>query len=62
MRYPFLTQVGTPGIIVSSNPINLINAHSLHSKPAREQCALTNLNGLLLEAVASKNGIHSRLV
>ena len=49
-------------IVVSSNPINFINAHSLHYKPAREQCALTKLYGLLLAAVASKNGIHLRLV
>ena len=40
-------------IVLSSNPINFINAHSLHQKPAHEQCALTKLNGLLLAAVAS---------
>ena len=49
-------------IVVSSNPINFINAHSLHYKPASEQCALKKLNGLLLAAVASQNDIHSRLV
>ena len=48
-------------IVVSSNPINLINVHSSVA-PAREQYALSKLNGLLLAAVASKNGIHSRLV
>ena len=45
-------------IVVSSNPMNIFNAHSLHLK----QCALTKLNGLLLTTVASQNGIHSRLV
>ena len=49
-------------IVVSSNPINLINAHSLHYKPVREQSALIKLNGLLLAAVASRHGIHSRVV
>ena len=49
-------------IVVSSNPINFINEHSVHSKPACEQCALTKLNGLLLTAVVSQNSIHSCLV
>ena len=49
-------------IVVSSNPINLINKHTLQQKPARERCAVTKLNGLLLAAVAGKNGINSRLV
>ena len=41
-------------IVVSSNLINLINAHYLHYKPARvarrEQCALTKLDELLSTA------------
>ena len=42
-------------IVVNSNPINLINAHSLHEKPAREQCTL------LLAAVASKKNAFIRV-
>ena len=44
-------------IVVSSNPINLINAHSLHKNPLVNNAhwqSQSYLNGLLLAAVESK--------
>ena len=49
-------------IVVSNNPISVINVHFLHQKPAHNNAHWKKSNRLLLTTVASRNGIHSSLV
>ena len=49
-------------IVVSSNPFNFVNAHSVHQLvwcSHCKECTLAKLHGLLITTMASPNDIHS---